>query len=99
MKYIYHKTITLLLSITYKVVDKLELKELELSNNPCPDDYSFYKEAFQLYQSSRSAKRIDDIISNSSSLKEGLKTKEESDKFIKYEEKYRHYSLNNKNKH
>ena len=93
LKDIYHNVIKFILSISYKITNRLELEDLKLEGNLAPDSYSFYKEAFELFQTERASARIDQVINNSESLKK------KQDKFKEYQLQYSYYPDINKNKH
>lgn len=92
--YIQSFFVKLLLEALYKITHKVELKDLELNGNPVPDSYSFYREAFNLYQTDKSCQSIDDIIENSK-----IASKNKEDKFRKHQLQYSYYPDINNKKH
>lgn len=85
MRKLYKYIIDKMLGLSYYIVNKLELKLLKLSGKDAPESYSFYREAFQLYQIEKNYDEIDEKFQ----AKENLNTKD--DVFIKHQSNYHYY--------
>lgn len=93
MKKLYLLFIQILLEFLYFFTKKVELTELTLSDNLHSEDFSFYREAFNLYRTTRICNNIDKTINNS----EQLKSKKQANQFKAHENDYTNYPDFSKN--
>lgn len=85
MRKLYKYIIDKMLGLSYYIVNKLELKSLKLSGKDAPESYSFYREAFQLYQIEKNYDEIDRMFQTN----ENINDKDNS--FIKDQSNYHYY--------